>query len=238
MKKLVLMAGVIGSLFANSSMSQGEIQKVLSNNKVLNKIAPYVNNGYDNGKYYIAKLPVRGNPTAYISKKTGETFIGVAFDKNGKIIKIPLNKNVIKKGIVFSFGNKKGKDIYIVTDPECPYCKRFEEMSKGKLKDYNVHIIIMPLSFHRHSKAMTYYILNGKTDKERLERFRNSIEGGKNYQKFKPSKKQLDEYNNDIKNSKQAARELGAQGTPSLYDENFNPIQDWMRFLSKQTKTK
>ena len=230
MKKLLLVAGLVGSLFANGTMTQSEVKKVLSNNKLLSKLTPYVKKGYDNGKYYIFKLPIRGNPNAYVAK-TGETFIGVGFDKTGNEMKMPVNADVIKKGIAFSFGKKGNKELYIVTDPQCPYCRKFEEMSKGKLKDYRVHVIIMPLSFHKHAKAMTYYILDGKTDAERLKRFKETVtRKNTNYKNFTPTKAQLASDLQYLANSKKAAKELGVKGTPSVYDENFNTV-NWPKLV-------
>jgi len=232
MKKLVLVAGIAGSLFANGNMNSSEIQKVLSNNKILSKIAPYVKKGYDNGKYYIFKLPVRGNPTAYITKN-GDTFIGIGFDKNGKQMKMPIDINIIKKGIAFSFGKKGNKDLYIVTDPECPYCRRFEELTeKSKLlNNYRVHIIIMPLSFHKEAKPMTYYILDAKTDAERLKRFKETVtRKNTDYKNFTPTKEQLAKDSKYLKDSQRAADELGANGTPMIYDENFHQVE-WSNFV-------
>ena len=36
--------------------------------------------------------------------------------------KFPTNAQIVKEGVAFSFGN--GPDLYVVTDPECPFCRR------------------------------------------------------------------------------------------------------------------
>jgi thiol:disulfide interchange protein DsbC len=230
MKKLVLITGLVGSLFASSNIPTAEVTKILSNNKVLAPYAPYVKDGYDNGNYYIFKLPLRGNPTAYVSK-TGETFIGYGFDKEGKILKMPIDANVVKQGVAFSFGDEGKKDLYVVTDPECPYCAKFEKMSKGKLKDYRVHVILMPLSFHKNAKAMSYYILNGKDDAQKLKRFAETVtKQNTNYKNFTPSKEQLSIYSKYLMNSQNAAKELGATGTPMVFDAEFNQV-NWPKLV-------
>jgi len=38
----------------------------------------------------------------------------------------PKNAEIIKKGVMFTFGKGK-KNIYIVTDPQCPFCKLMEK---------------------------------------------------------------------------------------------------------------
>ena len=125
---------------------------------------------------------------------------------------------------MFTFG-EGDKDIYIVTDPECPFCRLMEKQKKDILKkNYRVHVILMPLPFHKYAKAMSYYILAGKTDQERAKRMSEVLEGSNKWKNFHPTKEQIQKFNQELKNAKKAANELGAQGTPSVYDSNFNPI--------------
>ena len=131
----------------------------------------------------------------------------------------------IKEGIVFTFG-KGDKEIYLVTDPECPYCQKLEK-EKGKILEdkYRVHVILFPLPFHKNAVKMSMYILAAKSDKERRERLKEIINGDKKWQKFNPkNKEEFEKILNELKKSVNAARELGAQGTPSLYDKNLKQL--------------
>jgi len=59
----------------------------------------------------------------------------------------------LDKYVAFTYG-KKGKVVYLFTDPECPFCQRLEPTLK-KLADegkIQVRVILFPLPFHPHAK--------------------------------------------------------------------------------------
>ncbi len=136
---------------------------------------------------YILKIEARSPRgsqllTAILDKKTNELYIGSAYDKEGNAIIFPKDAKAIKEGVAFSYG-KGSKEIYIVTDPECPYCTRFEKAAAGKLDDYRVHVILFPLSFHKKAPAMVEWIMQGKDDAEKKERFEElMLKGSTQYQ--------------------------------------------------------
>jgi thiol:disulfide interchange protein DsbC len=182
---------------------------------------------------YILKLMAKSqhgsqNITAFLNKKTSELYIGSAYDKEGNTIEFPKDPRIIKDGVAFSYG-KGSKDIYLVTDPECPYCSKFEKAAKGKLDDYTVHVILFPLSFHKKSPAMTEWIMLGKDDAEKKARFEEVMfKGSKKYAELIKDAKKPFVYSAEaevyIKKSKAAAREMNMRGTPALYDAEFNPL--------------
>jgi thiol:disulfide interchange protein DsbC len=165
----------------------------------------------------------------YITADKKYTIIGRILDnKTGAILKgnFPVNKQTVKEGISFTFGKGK-KDLYVVTDPECPFCRMMEQKTKDTLaKNYRVHVILYPLPFHKNAKNMSCYILAGKTDAEKAKRFKETLSGGNEWKKYKPSKAEIQKCMQELEKSKKATNELQAKGTPSVYDENFNPI-DW-----------
>ncbi|MDQ6993313.1 MAG: DsbC family protein [Mariprofundus sp.] len=58
---------------------------------------------------------------------------------------LPLDKAVIS-------GDKKASlKVAIFTDPECPYCRKFE-VELAKLKGVKIYNFLYPLSFHKHAK--------------------------------------------------------------------------------------
>lgn len=58
---------------------------------------------------------------------------------------LPLDKAVVS-------GDKHAKlKLAIFTDPECPYCRKFEK-DLAKLKGVTVYSFLYPLSFHKHAK--------------------------------------------------------------------------------------
>jgi len=149
-------------------------------------------------------------------------FAGTAFDKKGVKVSFPVNADVIKDGVAFKIGNGP-KQLYLVTDPECPYCKRLEQnIDEDKLKDYTVNLITMPLGFHKNAKDMYRYILSGKTDVEKTSRYKEVMNGSDVWSKVKLTEAEISAANKIMEKGQAAAKELGARGTPSIFDANFD----------------
>ena len=234
MKKILISSILALSLFGfDKVLPQTKTLEVLKSTPIYNKIAPLLQKGKIKTKatlkdgFYIIEIDTRrGKGLIYVTKDKKYTIIGRVISKNGKMLipNFPKNADIIKKGVMFTFGEGK-KDIYIVTDPECPFCRMMEKQKKEILKkNYRVHVILMPLPFHKDAKAMSYYILAGKTDKERAKRMSETLEGSNAWKNYHPTKAEIKKFNEELQRSKRAADELGAQGTPSVYDKNFNPI--------------
>jgi len=231
MKKLILSTAIITGVFASTQLTNKEAMEILKTSPIYPQIAKAQKQGLKvnavkDKDFYIYKLSSpRGDAYVYISADKKYTIIGQVIDnKTKQPLKFPVNKEIVKQGVAFTFG-KGNKEIYLVTDPECPFCRKMEKMKKDVLeKNYKVHVILLPLSFHKNAKPMSYYVLAGKTDAERAKRMREVLSGSNAWQKYKPSKEEIAKYNKILQKSQQAARELGARGTPSVFDENFNPI--------------
>ena len=234
MKKIILSISVVMSLFAfDKVLPEKETMNILKSTPLYSRLAPLLKKdniklkGTLKDNFYIIELDTkRGKGLIYVTKDKKYTIIGRIIDKNGRplIPNFPKNAKIIKEGVLFTFG-EGNKDIYIVTDPECPFCRMMEREKKDILKkNYRVHVILMPLPFHKHAKAMSYYILAAKNDKERAKRMSEILEGSNEWKNFHPTKEQIKKFNEELAKSRKAANELGAQGTPSIYDKNFNPI--------------
>ena len=164
--------------------------------------------------------------TGYLMKATSELYLGQGYMKDGHPIFFPRDADAIKNGVAFSYG-KGSKEIYLVTDPECPYCGKFAKNAKGKMDDYKVHVIFFPLSFHKKSPAMIEWIMQGKDDAEKKKRYDEiMLNSSQSYStlmkdgKFSysdPVKKKIDQ-------AAQAGMELDVRGTPMLFDAAFNPL--------------
>jgi len=237
MKRLVLACLVTLSAFASNLLNQTEALKILKATPIYNQIAPKLKQGLkvkgqDKGDFYLITVyDKRGSGN--ITKNLKYTILGNILDNKTKQIIHPNypaepftgNKQTVKNGIVFTIGHGP-KDLYIVTDPQCPFCRRFEKLAeKAHLADkYTIHVIFLPLPFHKHSKAMIYYILSAKDNATKAKRFKETLDGGKEWQKFTPTKDQKAKIDATIKKSVKAANELGAKGTPSFYDKNMKEI--------------
>jgi len=234
MKKIILSGLLTLSLFASDKMlSKTQINNVLKSTPIYNQLAPQLKTGKIKIKatkkdgFYIMELDTpRGKGLLYVTADKKFTILGRVLKRNGQMLipNFPKNAQIIKNGVMFTFG-KGNKNIYLVTDPECPFCRMMEKEKRNLLsKDYKIHVILMPLPFHKYAKPMSYYILAAKTDKERAKRLQETLLGGNEWKNFHPTKAQIKKFNEELAKSKKAADELGAQGTPSVYDKNFNPI--------------
>ncbi len=231
MKKILISVTLTLSLFGfDKALPQNKTIEVLKSTPLYNQLKSIKNAKYKavkkDGFYIIVVDTPKGKALLYVTADKKYTILGKVIDKNGKVLtpNFPKNKQIIQNGVMFTFGNGK-KDIYIVTDPECPFCRMMEKQKRDILnKNYRVHVILMPLPFHKYAKSMSYYILAGKTDAERAKRMKETLEGSNAWKNFHPTKEQIKKFNEELNKSKKAAMELGAQGTPSVYDKNFNPI--------------
>ncbi len=235
MKKFLLPLVIVGSLFATDKMlNNKEIENILKTTPVYPQLENAIKKGEakikgtkKDGFYLIEVSTPRGKALLYVTADKKYTILGQVIDNKTKrplIPNFPKNAEIINKGVMFTFG-KGNKDIYLVTDPECPYCRLMEKEKKEILKNnYRVHVILMPLSFHKDAKAMSYYILAGKNDEERAKRLQEVLSGSNKWKNYTPTKEEKAKFDKELQNAKKAAIELGAQGTPSVYDKNFNSI--------------
>lgn len=239
MKKIFLATvAILGLLTANinatdRTLSHKELTKLKKSVKALNKPMLTVKEGIDRGTVYFLKLESKTKRgarimNAFVNKNSGDIYFGKGYDKDGKLISFPKDIKAIKEGVSFSYGDGK-KDLYIVTDPECPYCIKFEKASQGKLKDYRVHLILYPLPYHKKAPAMVEWIMQGKDDKEKKSRLEEiMVKNSTIYKKLIKNPKEPFIVSGKIKimseKSRKAMNELGVRGTPAVFDEKFNPV--------------
>jgi len=241
MKKLALVGILAISSFASNLLNQKEAINILKHSPIYAQIAPRLKKGLkvkgeDEGDFYLITVyDKKGEGNIFITKNLKYTILGNILDNKTKKFIRPNypaepfhgNRKVVENGVVFSIGHGK-KDLYVVTDPQCPFCRRFEKLAeKAHLADkYKIHLIFMPLSFHKHSKAMIYYILNANNEKEKAKRFKETLDGGNAWSKFKPTKEEKAKIDKIIAKSEKAANELGAKGTPTFYDKKMTEIKN------------
>ena len=263
MKKVIM----LGALTVATLAMAGENLKTLSAQeiKTIESSIPMFKNknitiakGYERTNLWVYQLETKFNTPrgvaripAFVDKKTKVVYVGSAYTKDGKKLVMPVDKALVEKGVAFTYGSGEKGDLYLFTDPECPFCTKLEKDKGEELKKYKVHVILFPLSFHEHSKPMVEWILRGKGDKERAERFKKAMSGDKTWAKDLGIN--LDKYNEEYRNymrdlannkdssnffkkgemkkykaylekSKKAFYEVGAKGTPTIKDANFHDI--------------
>ncbi|NIA08847.1 MAG: thioredoxin fold domain-containing protein [Nitrospiraceae bacterium] len=80
--------------------------------------------------------------------------------------------------------NSKGKLLYLVVDPECPYCKKAEAILAPMLKkrEIQLKVLFFPLSFHKGAKEQSISIICDNKGFEGLRgqyRSKNQCQKGK-----------------------------------------------------------
>ena len=233
---LILFVNVALVMLVNATeviVDKSQLQNIKKMNKILQDPVLTIKGAIEKPESYVLKLEAKSpqgsqNITAYLNKRTAELYMGSAYDKDGKPILFPKDKQIEKDGVAFSYGNGS-KEIYLITDPECPYCSKFEKAVHGKLADYTVHVILFPLSFHKKSPAMIEWIMMGKDDAEKKTRFEEvMLKGSTKYTELIKDVKKPFVYSSKAQaykeKSEAAAREMNMRGTPALYDANLNPI--------------
>jgi len=221
-----------------------KLQEIKTNTKALQKSTLSLVEAIDKDSVYFLKLESQTKRgirvvNAFLDKKTGAVYFGAGYDKEGNKMVFPKNTDSIKAGVSFSYG-KGSKEIYLVTDPECSYCRKFEKAAEGKLAEYTVHVIFFPLNFHKKAPAMIEWIMQGKTDADKKERLTQvTLHNSTEYKKFDQKGKKPFIYSADTKKvidrAMRAVRELGTRGTPSTYDENFTKIP-WTQVVTPKGK--
>jgi len=243
MKKIIMLMSVVVSMFAyDKILSQSKIQEVISKTPLYSEVKKNKNlklKGVEKKDFYIITLSGKlGSADFFVTKDFKYTILGNVIDNTTKAPLQPNypprkfhgDKKVVKDGVLFTFGSGK-KDLYVVTDPECPWCRKFAQQSKkaNLSKKYKIHILFLPI--HKDSMNMIYYILSAPTQQEKAKRFSEVLKGSDKWKDFKPSKQQKETIDKLIKKSTKAVFELKAQGTPSFYDKDLNEIKDWSKIL-------
>jgi len=221
-----------------------KLQEIKLKNEVLKDPILHILEAIEKPHSFLLKIEARsprGSQLLYaiLDKQTDELYIGSAYDKAGKPILFPKDVQAIKDGVSFSYGNGS-KEIYIVTDPECPYCTKFEKAVHGKLSEYTVHVILFPLSFHKKAPAMVEWIMQGADDAQKKQRFEEvMLNGSTQYEALIKDVQKPFVYSavvaEHIKKVDRAIMELNLRGTPAIYDANFNPVSQ-SQLLNTQSK--
>lgn len=136
-------------------------------------------------------------------------------------IKIVDIKDIPKKHLV-TYGNPKAKyTIYLVTDPQCPFCAKFDKEMKKLLKmrnDVKFEVILFPLPFHKHASPISQNILCEKSAAKQREILDKSFEyvRNKQYEKLSSLEKSCKEGQKIIQEHFAFASKAGINGTPTL----------------------
>lgn len=174
---------------------------------------------------------------AFVTNDKKNVIIGAGYnDQTGEQIRIPMDMAKFKSDASFSVG-KGNKEIFIFTDPECPYCKKMDQevLSKLSLKEYTAHVFLFPLSFHQNAKAMSLYILSKKTADEKMKALHEISNGSNDFSRSSYTEEERTKLESALAKGMNVAQALGVSGTPTVFDDKGSPV-NWMS-LAGTSKT-
>lgn len=160
---------------------------------------------------------ITGQQIYIIDTKTGEE----ATEQN-----VDLNKHQDKE--LFTIGNG-AQQLYLFTDPECPYCRQFdEELSKMTLHDVTIHVMLYPLPFHNEAVPMSNYILDKKTPKERHAALSAVMSGDMSWKNYNGP-----DHKNEMSDTILLGLKANLTGTPFLSTADGHNV-NIQKFMSSQ----
>ena len=226
-KLLILSVAASAMLMAGTNLTTKELTEIKNSTKILENPALTLVKGEDRGSVYFLKLKVKDgrggnkNIEGFVDKSNNAIYLGGGYTYDGKKISFPVDTAVVEKSVLLTYGNGP-KELYIVTDPECPYCTKFAVEAKDKLSEYTVKVIMYPLPFHKEAPAMVDYILAGKNNAEKVARYDGLMTAADtSYKSATVDPKRLRVY---LDKSNDAVSELEVQGTPTFFIKNGNKL--------------
>jgi len=182
--------------------------------------------------YQLRLLSNRGEFDAYLTKDKEHIIFGTVINtKTNKELFFETDMKNYDEFQAFEYGTGK-EEYYVFTDPECHFCKNFENQW-GSLKDkVKFHVFLFPLSFHKNANNMSLYILNQKNDTEKALALHN-IDKDKKYETVKDfTLKEKQKLTDKLNKQLSIAKELSVSGTPAMFDKNGKKIQ-WNILVEK-----
>lgn len=231
---LVLFTGCIKSPSNHSVDNDGRnpLQRIQAM-KVFQKNGITIKKVIDRGDLYQVQLTAtsaygrRQNFDAFVTKNYNLSVIGKGFNKAGKELIIPVNMKKYEKYAAFRYGHGK-KIYYVFTDPECPYCKRFEEELRNNptIKDKaTLYFFFYPLPNHPNAEKIAIYALSQSDDDAKFDALTNG-----EWQTNPLTSAQTSKYKKVISLHKSIANSLGLKGTPTVFD-SFGKFVSWPSLL-------
>ncbi len=228
----ILLSGIAN---ADKLLDKKSLKDIKTKSKILKYTKMEITKGMDLGTLYMLEGRSRGKVmNIFITKDFKTTIVGAGFDENGKRIEFLTDMKPYIKKALWRVGNGK-KEYFVFTDPQCPYCKKFEQNLKHLKKDITLYLFLLPLDFHSDARAMSKYILSKKSSKQRAKAMQDIINGDTGYKTAKYSEEESKKLDKMIDESIQISQKLNIKGTPSVLDINGKEIM-WTTLFTKEIK--
>jgi len=231
-KKLLLALAITTSLSAVEELSQDEVTKI-EQLDLFTRAQIKVTKAYDMGNLYALIINVRGNSDQVFLTKDKKSLItgDVINTADGSKITPPTDLTGVRGKEAFIFGSGT-EEYFLFTDPECPYCKKFESYFPQIEKNVKIRVFYYPLDFHKNAKDMSLYVMSKKTTSEKIKAMLSISTEDKGYKNRKYSEDEEAKLEKSLKVQMSIAQRLGVQGTPALYDKDGKKVV-WVNLLKK-----
>lgn len=229
-RNLLLALALTTGLNAATELNKDEIKKI-ENLELFKGVNIKVKKAYDTQSLYLLRVEVRGKiDEIYLTKDKKYLIAGdVLNTTDGSKLTVPADLSSAKGNQAFTYGT--GKDeYYLFTDPECPYCKKFEsylEQVKDKVK---INVFYFPLDFHANAKDISLYVMSQKTQAEKIKAMVNTTKDTPAFKNRKIDPKKLRQLEANLDKQIKIGQELGVQGTPAIFDKDGNKV-NWVQML-------
>lgn len=231
-KKLLLALLIGTSLNAATQLSQNEIKQI-EELELFKRAQITVKKAYDVENFYVLKVVIQGNnDEVYLTKDKKNLIAGdVINTQTGAKLEVPVDVSGLagKEALTFGSGND---EYFLFTDPECPYCKKFESYFPQIEKNVKIRVFYYPLDFHKNAKDMSMYVMSKKTNDEKIKAMLTINVNDEGYKNRKYSKEELAELEANLAAQMAIAQELEVRGTPAVFDKEGNKVS-WPNMLTK-----
>ena len=229
-RNLLLALALTTGLNAATELNKDEIKKI-ENLDLFKGVNIKVNKAYDTESLYLLKVNVRGKiDEIYLTKDKKYLIAGDVMDtKTGAKLSVPADLSIAKGNQAFTFG--KGNDeYYLFTDPECPYCKKFESYLAQVEDKVKINVFYFPLDFHANAKDISLYVMSQDSYKDKVNAMVNTTKDTPAFKNRKIDAKKLKSLEAKLDKQIAIGQELGVQGTPAVFDKDGNKV-NWVQML-------
>ena len=230
LKSIFIALALVTVVNAATKISQNEIKEIESL-KLFQGAQVKISQGYDAGSVYVLNVTVRGKADKIFLTKDKKYLISgdVISTQNGQPLEVPVDIAIAKDKEAFTFG--KGKDEYVLfTDPECPYCKKFESYFHQIEDKVKIKVFFFPLDFHKNAKDISLYIMSQKSYEDKVKAMTTTTKDSAEFINRKIDAKELEKLKASLADQMLIANKLGIRGTPSLFDTKGNKVS-WAAML-------
>lgn len=218
--------------FANAATKISENEKNSIEALTLFKGAQVkITQGYDAGSLYVLNVTVQGNPDKiFLTKDKKYLLSGQAVSTtDGQALEVPIDISITKAKEAFTFGT--GKDEYVLfTDPECPYCKKFESYFEQIEDKVKIRVFFFPLQSHANAEDISLYIMSQKSYEDKKKAMTTVTKDTPAFVNRKIDAKDLEKLKASLDEQMNVANKLGIRGTPSVFDAKGNKVS-WVEML-------